>query len=737
MTKKKITFAELFVGGDQAHGRYQVETGSCTTLPTAATPADYAAHLAGKVGLGLVPIRPDGTCRFAAIDVDVDTIDHQALYAEVRRRRMPLTVFRSKSGAAHAVAFMKKPGLPAAAVIQTLRRWAGILGYPDAEIFPKQTKITKRDCGNWINLPYIAAENGGLRYAIGEKGALTLEEFLASVEYYDPATCEADEAKPEPKPAPAKPAVAGEADGQIIEGERSNSLISIAGTLRNRNLDQDAIEAALQAHNRTRCRPPLPEREVAAIAASAARYEPVERHHLTDVGNAERFIARHEEDVRHDHKRRQWFCWDGQRYQPDARGRVERLARGTARAIFQEVATAEDAVRRDKLARWALRSEFERSLRAMLWVARTWEGVAVLPDEFDTNPWLLNCKNGTLDLSTGDLREPRRADLISKVAATAYDPAATCPRFDQFLEQIMRGRAELIGYLRRLAGYFLTGFTTERAFFLGYGAQGDNGKTTFAEVLRQLLGDYGATAATQTFLEQKNERVRDDLADLAGARLVVGVEVPANKQLAEALMKQLTGGEDRVKARPLYGRYFDYPPQFKVQLMANSKPVIRGTENAIWNRVHLIPFDRVIAKEDQDPRLLAKLRREFPGILAWAVRGCREWQERRGLDPPTDVRAATKEYRMEMDRLGAYLAERCLVGPEARVGITELHEDYKRWCGSEWRWGRSNFGQRLKERDFRQEKSHGVWRWVGLGLLDRPGRPEAQVGLSLEERDER
>ncbi len=736
MTKKKITFAELFVGGSQAHGRYQVETGSCTTLPTAATPADYAAHLAGKIGLGLVPVHPDGTCRFAAIDVDVDTIDHQALYAEVRRRRMPLTVFRSKSGAAHAVAFMKKPGLPAAAVIQTLRRWAGILGYPDAEIFPKQTKITKRDCGNWINLPYIAAKNGGLRYAIGEKGALTLEEFLASVEYYDPATCKADEAKPEPEPA--EPIAAGEADGKIIEGERSNSLISIAGTLRNRNLDQDAIEAALQAHNRTHCLPPLPAREVATIAASAARYRPVERHNLTDVGNAERFIDRCGEDVRHDHKRRRWFCWDGQRYQSDARGRVERLARGTARAIFQEVATAKDADQRGKLASWALRSEFERSLRAMLWVARTWEGVAVLPDEFDRDPMLLNCKNGTLDLRTGELREPRRADLITKVAAAAYDAAATCPRFDKFLNQIMRGKPELLGYLRRLAGYFLTGLNDERAFFLGYGAQGDNGKTTFAELLRQLLGDYGATAATQTFLEQKNERVRDDLAQLPGARLVVAMEVPANQQLAEALMKQLTGGEDYVKARPLYGEYFEFKPQFKVLLMTNHKPVIRGTENAIWNRIHLIPFDVVIPAEEQDEKLLGKLRGELPGVLAWAVRGCREWQERK-LDPPEEVRGATREYRTEMDRLGAYLTERCLTGPEARVGLGELHADYVDWCGQDWSLGRNNFGAALRERHFRQEKvSHGsLRRWVGIGLLDRPKRPEGQVGLSLEERDER
>ncbi|MEE8551363.1 MAG: primase C-terminal domain-containing protein, partial [Gemmatimonadota bacterium] len=433
-------FAELFVGGDQAHGLWDERRGAKTERGPA-TPERYAEHLAGKLGLGLVPVRRDGTCRFAAIDIDIDSIDHVALLAKVLARKLPLTVFRSKSGGAHATLFMKEPGLPAATVIQTLRRWATLLGYPAAEIFPKQTKITKRDCGNWINLPYFGDARTS-RYAVGEQGALTLEEFLTSFEYYDPATCQADEAKPEPKakpePEPAEPIAASGGDGKIPEGKRSEKLISIAGTLRNRNLDQDAIEAALQAHNRTHCVPPLPEREVAAIAASAARYRPVERYHLTDVGNAERFIDRHEEDVRYDHKRRQWFCWDGRRFLADARGRVERLARATARAIFGEAANAEDASRRDKLFSWAKRSEFERSLRAMLWVARTWEGVAVLPDEFDRDPMLLNCRNGTLNLRTSELREHRRADLISKMVATDYDPAAKCPRFDEFLEQIMR-----------------------------------------------------------------------------------------------------------------------------------------------------------------------------------------------------------------------------------------------------------------------------------------------------------
>ena len=728
-------FKQLFVGGQQAHGRLYPGVGGkgrAKTRREAAPPETYREHLAGGVGLGLVPVRADGTCRFAAIDIDIDTIDHAELLKKVLARRLPLVVCRSKSGGAHLYLFTKEPGLPATQVIQTLKKWATLLGYPSAEIFPKQTKIAGRDCGNWINLPYFG-DGHTTRCALGPHGRLSLGEFLDAVEFYDPARCDADET-PLPEPAePAAPEVPILANGKITEGRRNEKLTSIAGSMRRRVLGQKAIEAALLAHNRDRCEPPLPEREVSAIAASVARYPSAasaESHNLTDVGNAERFVEQHGENIRSCPKLNRWFTWDRRRFCRDEEGRIDRLARDTARAIFNEATKTEDQDLRAKVAKWGLRSEFEPRLRAMVSLARSWQGVTVTPDEFDADPMLLNCQRGTLDLRTGALREHRRADLITKVVPVAYDPAAECPRFREFLDRIMGGNQSMIDYLRRLAGYFLTGSTRERCFFLGYGAQGDNGKTTLAELLRQLLGDYGQAAEISTFLEQKNERVRDDLADLAGARLVCGIEVPANKLLAEALMKQLTGGEDCIKARPLYGRYFQYKPQFKILLMANHKPVIRGTDNAIWNRVHLIPFDVVIPKEEQDRELLAKLRREFPGILAWAVGGCLEWQER-GLDAPAEVLAATADYRVEMDKIGAFLTERCVVNYKARVGVGELYADYVRWSGQDHYLGRTNFGQRLKERDFKQERvSHGgPRRWVGLGLLTRVGESEGRDEL--------
>ncbi len=491
-------------------------------------------------------------------------------------------------------------------------------------------------------------------------------------------------------------------------------------------LQETAVERKIHLYGKCTA---AEEREIDATIESGLtagmadpRAAPPESLHFNDADNAERFVAQHGEDVRFCHGPDRWYGWDGRRWREDRTGRVHRLARRTAKTIFREAteafgSTNEHVQKRwKKVQAWAVRSGFEARLRAMVSLARSWDGVAVTPDQLDDKPWLLNCRNGTLNLRTGELREARRADLITKMVPVAYDPAAKCPRFDEFLKRIMRGNPELIAYLQRLIGYLLTGLTSERQFTIFYG-RGDNGKTTLSELILALLGDYGQTAEISTFLEQRSDKVRDDLADLVGARVVVGMEVPENRQLAESLLKQLTGGEDRIKTRHLFKRYFTYRPNFKVLMTANHKPVIRGTDNAIWNRVHLLPFDVEIPKEDQDPKLLAKLRRELPGVLAWAVRGCREWQ-RRGLDPPREVLAATADYRVEMDKTGAFLADRCVERLDARVGVSELHADYVEWCGGDHPLGRNNFGQRLKERGFRQEKK-GAWRWVGLRLLAR------------------
>lgn len=323
--------------------------------------------------------------------------------------------------------------------------------------------------------------------------------------------------------------------------------------------------------------------------------------------------------------------------------------------------------------------------------------------------------NGTVDLRTGELRPHRREDLITRLAPVEYDPDAEAPLWEAFLRRIMDGNEDLIRFLQRAVGYSLTGDTSEQCFFLLYGT-GANGKSTFLEAIRAMLGDYAQQADFGTFLVQNRDGPRNDVARLVGARFVSAVEVESGRRLSETLVKQLTGN-DRVVARFLYREHFEFVPTFKLWLAANHKPVIRGADHAIWRRIKLIPFQVTIPPEDRDRQLAARLRAELPGVLAWAVRGCLEWQQY-GLGEPPEVTEATNEYRAEMDPLGPFFGERCVLHPNARAYAGELYAGYAAWCeqAGERPMSQREFGLRLQERGFERRIVRGRVVWVGLGL---------------------
>jgi putative DNA primase/helicase len=359
----------------------------------------------------------------------------------------------------------------------------------------------------------------------------------------------------------------------------------------------------------------------------------------------------------------------------------------------------------------------------MIRLATSEPGIPVLLEQLDADPWLFNVVNGTIDLRTGILRPARREDLITKLAPVIYDPDARCPTWERFLQQIMAGNTALITFLQRAIGYGLTGVTSEQVLLLLYGT-GANGKSTFLEVLRALFGDYARQAEFATFLARTSDAVRNDLARLAGARFVTAVEAASGRRLDEALIKQLTGG-DPITARFLYQEFFEFTPQFKLFLATNHKPVIRGTEHAIWRRIRLIPFEVTIPQAQQDRTLPDKLRAELPGILAWAVQGCLAWQ-RDGLPMPTEVHQATETYREEMDTFGLFLADYCIVDPTdptRRATTGELFDAYLTWCrqnGEHFQLTKTHFGMRLGERGLtpiRLGKERG---WAGIALAPEP-----------------
>ena len=315
----------------------------------------------------------------------------------------------------------------------------------------------------------------------------------------------------------------------------------------------------------------------------------------TELGNAKRLVARHGKDLRHV-SGLGWLCWDGRRWLRDQTGEVHRRAKETVVSILAEAMAAPDT-ERTLLAKHATNSERAGAIRAMIELASTEAEIVAELGDFDRDPALLTVMNGTIDLRTGELRPHRREDLITKLAPVEYDPRAVAPRFQRFLCEIMADDLEKVAFLQRAIGYSLSGETSEQCLFFCYG-NGSNGKGALVRTLEALLGDHFRKTPFATFLERRNEGVREDVADLQGARLVSAEETRGSGgRLDEGQVKTLTG-QDTISARFLHRDRFTFRPMFKLWLAANRKPRISGTDEGMWRRMKLIPFTVHIATPD-------------------------------------------------------------------------------------------------------------------------------------------
>lgn len=457
---------------------------------------------------------------------------------------------------------------------------------------------------------------------------------------------------------------------------------------------------------------------------SMAKHRFGDGYAYTDYGNAERLIARHGDDLRWAPFRHSWLTWDGRRWSTDESGEVERRCKSTARDILRAAAEVDDPLARDSLIKWARNSESATRLRNMEVLARTEPGQHVTPEDLDADHWVLNVANGTLNLRNGELHRADPNELITKLAPVSYDPAARAPRWTKFLEDVLQD-PEVRSFVQRAVGYSLTGTTEEHVAMLLYG-QGANGKSTFLETLRAVLGDYAQQAPSDLLLAKRNNSVPNDLARIRGARFVSTVETDDGRQIAEAFFKQVTGG-DRLSARFLYGEWFEFDPSAKFWLATNHKPEVRSNGEAIWRRILLVPFTVTIPPDRRNRRLGVELRRELPGILRWAVEGALAWQ-REGLRVPDAVLSATAEYRDEMDILGDFIEERCSVGTEFRETSSALYAAYTLWAEMEGHCpaAQQKFGRMLTERGFSKTKVDGGRRaWTGISLRhsDSPAIP--------------
>jgi putative DNA primase/helicase len=417
---------------------------------------------------------------------------------------------------------------------------------------------------------------------------------------------------------------------------------------------------------------------------------------ITDIDAASTFVAHFGKNFRYCQPWSKWLAWDERRWVVDNRNAA--YARST-----EVAANANDK-----------RQKAER-ISATLHVARP--TLAITPEEMDRDPWTLNCLNGTLNLKDGTFREHSRDDFLTKLCPTSYLPDAKAERWEKFLMEIMSGNVELISYLQRLVGYALTGVIREHVLPIAYGT-GANGKSTFLGTLRHILGtDYAAETAPDLIMTRSHAAHPTERADLAGKRFVTTIEVEDGRHLAENFVKQLTGGDD-LKVRRMREDFWTLKPTWKIFMATNNKPEIKGMDAGIWRRVRLIPFSVTISPAAIDTMLGEKLLGEASGILAWAVRGCLDWQKK-GLHDPPAVTEATAEYKQDTDVMGRFFSDCCVILPQLRAQASGLYETFREWfeveVGTEPMNG-TVFGRRLTEMGFKVEKISGKkWR-IGIGI---------------------
>ena len=443
--------------------------------------------------------------------------------------------------------------------------------------------------------------------------------------------------------------------------------------------------------------------------------DPLPEEPMTELGYARRLIEIYGARLRFVVAWNRWLIWDGKRWAPDTDGQAQRWMKVIARTVTSAVLLDKHATK--EMLRAAKRAESNGGVKGALTLASTEPEIAVSPEDLDADPYLLNCRNGILDLRTGELLEHDPARLLTKMTAAAYDSGAGGPEFAKFLERIQpdQGMRE---FLARLLGHSLDGTVTEHILPIFYG-DGANGKSTLIEAVMRALGDYADAADPDLLRARTFDAHPTGVADLFGLRLALLHESDAGHRLAEGTVKRLTGG-DRIKARKMHQDFWSFEPSHTFVMLTNHKPVVGGTDEGIWRRLRLVPFEVVIPPEERDEELGSKLAAEVDAVLTWLIAGYRAWRES-GMGEPQQVTEATSAYRAESDPLGRFLEDQCLRMPGLHAGSTKLFDAFEEWCKAEREdpGTHTAFGNAMRAKGFESYRSNGIrWRGVGLAAED-------------------
>lgn len=443
---------------------------------------------------------------------------------------------------------------------------------------------------------------------------------------------------------------------------------------------------------------------------------------LTDLGNAERFVAMHGKNVRYSYAKKKWYFWCGTHWELDEDGATQRLMKQTVRSLYKVANDCPDRNKAKDYAAWAYKSEASPRIQAALMLAQSEVGIPVNSDAFDSDPWLFNCQNGILDLRTGKLGKHDRLQLMTRISRASYDPDADTTVWLQYLDSSTYGDTGLQRYLQRVVGYSMTAFTTEKCFFFFYGPP-DSSKSTFLKVVGNMFGTYAANVASSTWLVQNNVGGnRGDIVRLAGVRLVTSSEVKKGSKIDEELMKSVTGSCDPLTYAAKYENEIEIMPQFSLFWAANDPLLIRDEDAAMWRRVRRVPFAHTIPIEKQNPKLVEQMARPamLSAILKWALDGCLEWQRLGGLGTCDAVADSSEKYRNEMDRSADFIRDYLEFFPSYSCPTSELRENYETWCsdrGIRRPITVQEFAKKLEQKGCETKKGHHGRRfWMGVRL---------------------
>lgn len=458
-------------------------------------------------------------------------------------------------------------------------------------------------------------------------------------------------------------------------------------------------------------------------------YRPLNRHEpLTDLGNARVLARMGEGKVLHSSKWG-WLHWDGKRWSMEdglkvvqelQKGAIEHRLNAAVQSLARHLQSDREAngfdkttAKKSKTITLIRKHEDETRIRGSRTLAESEPQLMCNYREFDREPWLFNCANGTLDLRIGELRDFDQRNRLTQVSPTAYNPAALAPRWEQFLEDVLPD-IEVRSFLHQFLGCCLSGDTSPQMMPVFWGS-GANGKSTLVEVLLAVLGeDYAMKAKRDLLMAKRQNEHPTSLARLRGKRFVACVESSEDGRLDETLVKEITGG-DSIAARRMREDEWEFTPSHKAILASNHKPEIRGTDVGIWRRIRLIEFNVTFPEDHpkRDPLLKEKLVAESQGILAWLVKGCQLWFDNgRRFPMPTAVTQATAAYREEQDKLGQWISEKCVVGEGRRGRVEKLMESYLIWCAANKHHAMNGnaFGRGLSERGYPLEAKGSKYR---------------------------